>query len=169
MKKNLSCSHSARLSSSASRRVCMCAYSCSVLSNALPCHGLWSARPLGPRDFPGKNSGVGCHFLLQGIFLTQESNPCLLNLPHGQVDSLPLRHLGSASSYDGGFCMAEVLAPGNAQPFTLEQISQVVTETTLKPGGRTRRMELIVMRNCSVSTWFQEGETGYCRHILISV
>ena len=30
--------------------------------------------------FPGKNTGVGCHFLLQGIFPTQESNPCLLCL-----------------------------------------------------------------------------------------
>ena len=29
-------------------------------------------------DFPGKNIGVGCHFLLQRIFLTQESNPHLL-------------------------------------------------------------------------------------------
>ena len=30
-------------------------------------------------DFPGKNTGVGCHFFLQGIFLTQELNPGLLN------------------------------------------------------------------------------------------
>ena len=29
--------------------------------------------------FPGKNIGVGYHFLLQGIFLTQGSNPCLLH------------------------------------------------------------------------------------------
>ena len=29
--------------------------------------------------FPGKNTGVGCHFLLQGIFLTQGSNPDLLH------------------------------------------------------------------------------------------
>ena len=28
-------------------------------------------------DSPGKNTGVGCHFLLQGIFLTQGSNPGL--------------------------------------------------------------------------------------------
>ena len=27
-----------------------------------------------------QNTGVGCHFLLQGIFLTQELNPCLLRL-----------------------------------------------------------------------------------------
>ena len=31
------------------------------------------------RHFPGKNTGVGCHFLLQGIFLTQGSNPGLLH------------------------------------------------------------------------------------------
>ena len=30
-------------------------------------------------DFPGKNAGVGCHFLLQGIFLTQGSNSGLLH------------------------------------------------------------------------------------------
>ena len=37
-----------------------------------------------------KNTGVGCHFLLQGIFQTQGSNPCLLCLLHWQVGSLPL-------------------------------------------------------------------------------
>ena len=31
------------------------------------------------RTFPGKNIGVGCHFLVQGIFLTQGSNPYLLH------------------------------------------------------------------------------------------
>ena len=46
-------------------------------------------------DFPGKSTGVGCHFFLQGIFLTQGSNPGLLRLLHWQVDSLPLPHLGS--------------------------------------------------------------------------
>ena len=30
-------------------------------------------------DYPGQNTGVGCHFLLQGIFPTQESNPGLLH------------------------------------------------------------------------------------------
>ena len=39
---------------------------------------------LCPRGFPSKNAGVGCHFLLQGIFLTQRSNPCLLHLLHGR-------------------------------------------------------------------------------------
>jgi len=43
-------------------------------------------------NFPGKNTGVGCHFLLQGIFPTQEWNLCLLSLLHWQGDSLKLCH-----------------------------------------------------------------------------
>ena len=39
-------------------------------------------RLLCPWDSPGKHNGVGCHFLLQGIFLPQGSNPCLLQLLH---------------------------------------------------------------------------------------
>ena len=42
-------------------------------------------------DFPGKNTGEGCHFLLQGIFLTQGWNPRLM---HWQEDSLLLSHQG---------------------------------------------------------------------------
>ena len=52
-------------------------------------------RLLYPWDFPGKNTGVGCHFLLQGISLTQGLNPCLLCLLHWHVGSLPLSPLGS--------------------------------------------------------------------------
>ena len=47
---------------------------------------------LCPWDFPGENTGVGCHFLLQGIFLTQGSSPHLL---HCQADAFPLRLQGS--------------------------------------------------------------------------
>ena len=35
-------------------------------------HGLEPARLLCPWDFPGKNTGMGCHFLLQRIFPTQD-------------------------------------------------------------------------------------------------
>ena len=41
-------------------------------------------------DSPGKNTGVGCHSIPQGIFLTQGLNPCLLCLLHRQLCSLPL-------------------------------------------------------------------------------
>ena len=44
---------------------------------------------LSLRDLPRKKIGVGCHFSLQGTFLTQELNSGLL---HWQVDSLPLSH-----------------------------------------------------------------------------
>ena len=47
-------------------------------------------RLLCPWDFPGKNTRVGCHFHLQGIFPTHVLNPHLLCLLHWQVDSLPL-------------------------------------------------------------------------------
>ena len=53
--------------------------------NLLWSHGLQPTRFLCPWNFPGKNTGVGHHFLLQGIFPTQGSNPGLL---HWQVDSL---------------------------------------------------------------------------------
>ena len=55
-------------------------------------HGLQPASLLYPWNFPGKNTGVDCHFLLQGIFLTQGLDPCL---QCWQVDSLLLSHLGS--------------------------------------------------------------------------
>ena len=48
--------------------------SSSVIPNSLPSHGLSPVRLLCPWDFPGKNTGAGCHFLLQGIFPTQDSN-----------------------------------------------------------------------------------------------
>ena len=46
----------------------------SVMSDSLRPHGLSLPRLLGPWGFPDKNTGGGCHFLLQGIFLTQGSN-----------------------------------------------------------------------------------------------
>ena len=57
--------------------------SCSVMSNSVQSQGLYSARLLCPWDFPGKSTGVGCCFLLQGIFLSQGSNPGFLHC--GQI------------------------------------------------------------------------------------
>ena len=50
----------------------------SVMSDYLRPHGLQPARLLCPWDSAGKNTGVGSHFLLQGIFPIQGLNPCLL-------------------------------------------------------------------------------------------
>ena len=54
-------------------------WSCSVMSDSLRPHGLEPARLLYPWNFLGKGTGVDCHFLLQGIFPTQGSNPGLPN------------------------------------------------------------------------------------------
>ena len=64
----------------------------SAVSNSLPPRGLYSTRLLCPRDSPGKNTGVGCHFLLQGIFQTQQSN---LGLLHCRWILYHLGHYGS--------------------------------------------------------------------------
>ena len=61
----------------------VCAQSCLTLQ----IHRLQLTRLLCPWDFPGKNTGVGCHSLFQGIFPTQG---LILLLLHWQVDSLPL-------------------------------------------------------------------------------
>ena len=45
-----------------------------------------------PWDFPGKSTGVDCHILFQGVFLTQGLN---LSLLHCQLDTLLPSQLGS--------------------------------------------------------------------------
>ena len=49
------------------------------MSHSLWPHGLYPARLFCPWDFPGKNTGVACYFLLQEIFPAQGSNPHLLH------------------------------------------------------------------------------------------
>ena len=66
-----------------------------VMSDCALSSGLQPPRLLCPRDFPGKNTGVGCHCLLQGTFLIRGVNMCLLHLLHWQSNSLPLTHPGS--------------------------------------------------------------------------
>ena len=54
--------------------VCSIAQSCPTLCNPMN-YSLWGFSVHG--DSPSKNTGVGCHALLQGIFLIQGSNPGL--------------------------------------------------------------------------------------------
>ena len=75
------------------RHICVCSVPQACLT--LRPYGMRPVRHPSPWDFPGKNTGVGCQFLLQGIFLTQGLNPCLL---HWQADSLLLSCRGSSFS-----------------------------------------------------------------------
>ena len=62
------------------------------MSDPLWPHGLQPARPRCPWDSPGKNTGLGCHFRLQGTFLSQGLN--------WQADSLPSEPTGKPSIED---------------------------------------------------------------------
>ena len=59
-------------------QVCVC-ISCLVMSSFKWPQELQPGRLLCPWDSPGKNTGVGCHYLVQGIFPTQGLNSCLLH------------------------------------------------------------------------------------------
>ena len=74
--------------------------SCSVVSDSWWPHGLESSRLLCPWNFPGRNTGVGCHSLFQGTFPTRGSNPGLLHcrqilhqLSHVYIILTPVRML----------------------------------------------------------------------------
>ena len=69
-------------------------------------HGRQPARLLRPWNSPGKNTGVGCHFLLQGIFSTQGSN---VGLPHGGQILYCLSHQRGPSIKEKRFKMAKHL------------------------------------------------------------
>ena len=82
--------------------VCVCVCVC-VLSH---CSCIWLCNPMdcslpgssAHEDSPAKNTGVGCHFLLQGIFPTQRLILHLLHPLHWQMVSLPVAPPGKPHS-----------------------------------------------------------------------
>ena len=91
--------------------------SCSVVPNSLWPHGLQPTRLLCPGDFPGKDTGGVCHFLLQGIFLTQGLNLGLLHC----------RQILYLLSYQG---IADVGGEGNGTHYGVYGVAQ--SRTRLK-------------------------------------
>ena len=65
---------------------------CLTLCDSRDCSPTPPSRLLCPWDSPGKNTGMGCHALLQGIFPTQDSN---VHLRHCRQILYPLSHLRS--------------------------------------------------------------------------
>ena len=85
--------------------------------------------------FPGKNTGTGCHFLLQGIFPTPALNPRLL---HWQVPSLPLSHQGIPwSNYTAQQFRPEVMPTRNKNVST--RVFMATLLTVAKQWTRPRR------------------------------
>ena len=71
--------------------LCLVAQSCTTLCDPMDCS--WPGSSVHG-DSPGKNTGVGCYALIQGIFPTQGSNP---GLPHCRQILYHLSHQGSWS------------------------------------------------------------------------
>ena len=84
---------------------CTCCLCARVISCLIVFDSLWLYGPLlCPWDSPCKSTGVGCHGLLQGIFLTQGSVVHLLSLLHWQASFLPLAPHRKPS----GLCSLEI-------------------------------------------------------------
>ena len=92
---------------------CVCSVT-SVVSDSLKPHGLQPSRLLCPWDSPCKNTEVGSHVLLQGIFPTQGSNLHLLCLLHCRQILYPLSHLGSPNT-DAILFRGEIHRDGNLE------------------------------------------------------
>ena len=79
----------------------MCVFSCWVVSYS--CEPKDCSQLLCPWDFPAKYTGVGCHFLLQGIFLTLHLQHCRWFLYHLSHQGSPGKHrVGAAYWVHGG-------------------------------------------------------------------
>ena len=107
--------------------------SCSVKSSSLRPQGMQPAKLLCPWHFPGKNTGVGCHFLLQGNL----SDPGFESMsPALQADSLPSEQpLGQGKGYRLGDDDAG--ASSSRAKITLNIFIQLSTNTSI-----SRRSEL---------------------------
>ena len=90
-------------------------------------------------DSPSKNTGVGCHTLLQGIFPTQGSNLCLFYLLNWQV--------GSSS-----------LAPSGCCTFSHQQLHEV--GTALSAHVTDEKTEAQEVRRVCLRSWLLRGLCG---------
>ena len=122
---------------------------CLVVSDSLRPHGLQPARLLCPQNFSGENTKVNIHSLLQGIFLTQGSNPSLL---HCRQILYHLRHQGSPK-------MFKLLY--NCAHFTCQQ------NYAQNPSSQASAVhELRYFRCTSQVSKSQKNQRSNCQHLL---
>ena len=116
--------------------VCVCV-SHSVISNSLRPLGLSPTRLLRPWNSPGKNTGVGCLSLLQGIFLTQGLNRGLLHcrqiLYHLSHQGSPIIHILYINSVINSTTIywAPTRCQALAKPLCLQHCMKTVTNHSL--------------------------------------
>ena len=109
-----------------------CVHAKSLQSDFLQPCGPQPSRLLCPWDSPGKNTGVGCHFLLQGVFPTQGSKLHLLSLLHWQRASLQLVPRGKAF----------LLCKHHSNFIQVSDNNQFRIVPSLSPGRKERRVGL---------------------------
>ena len=99
------------------RLLCWAMLSHSVVFDSFQPHGLWPVKLLCPWGFSRKNTRVGCHAFLQGIFPTQGLKPGLL---HCRQILYHLRHQGSPRILDW---VAYPFSRGSSQPRNWTRVS----------------------------------------------
>ena len=111
-------------------------------------------------DSPGKNTRVGCHSLLQGLFPAQGSNPGLL---HWQMDSLPLHHwssptVGTVLDYLGAYYILALHS----------ECRHNENQTTQLKNGRKTLIDISPNRTMFLQTWMANNRMIRCRASLIT-
>ena len=99
-------------------------HTCSVASDCLQLYGLQPASLLCPWDSSAKNTRVGDHFLLQGIFPNRDRTPHLLHLLNWQVDSLPLSHLTSSKPQSTHMILIDSFGEGRRKDLLLAESTE---------------------------------------------
>ena len=126
--------------------VCVCVCVC-TLSRAQFFATPWTVAHQGPLSMKcsGKNTGVGCHFLLQEIFLTKGLNPRLL--PLQVLLPLPLLHLGSPCA---SYLMQnkQTIQRISDKCFRLSQSLQPRVQGISKGGLASKKGGSVYMLNC---------------------
>ena len=124
-------------------------FSCSVMSNSLRPRGCQPPLSMG---LPSKNTGVGSHFLLQGIFPTQRLNPHLL---HCRQILYHLSYQGSLllEFKDTAFCynrVPQILITHQASVFAASHEAQLsIFLQSLWP-GLTAKIPISLSTSCSL-------------------
>ena len=156
--------------------------SCLVMSDSLRHPGLQPSRLLCPWDSVDKNTGVGCHALLQGIFPTQESKP---SLPYCRQIVYHLSHRGNprilkwvvypfsrGTSWPGNWTRVSCIVGGVFTIMSYQGSPQIGIRWVLKEHIEllqlTRQLKFfnasLIERRVSLFSAFGSGWTWWLRH-----
>ena len=130
------------------------------LCSSLWPHGLQPARLFCPWNSPGKNTEVGCHFLLQGIFPTQGSNPSLLHcrqilshLSHQTRLLHPWDFPGKSTGVDCHFLLQGIFPTQGSNQGSAVHADALPSDWTGKPQKHSKRNQQQKIWSRRMSQW----------------